>query len=87
MHQIKVSLVFIGVLRGDEDVIDIDPYQHSQVVLKNVIDNTLEFRWCITEAEGHNNKFEGPKLHVEGNFFDFFVIVSNLVESTDKVDH
>ena len=77
---------FIGVLQEDEDVIDIHPYENPQVVSKNVIDDALECRWCIAEAEGHTDPFEGPKLRVEGNFFDIFVLDSNLVEPTDKVD-
>ena len=86
MHQIEVSLVFLGVLREDKDVIDKHRYKNPQLVSKNKIDNMLEWRWCILEAEGHNNQLEGPKLCVEGSFFDIFVMDSNLVEPTDKVD-
>ena len=86
MHQIEVSLVLLGVLREDKDVIDIHPYENSQVVSKNDIDNTLERRWCIAEAEGHTKPSEGPKPRVEGNFVIIFVMDLNPVESTDKVD-
>ena len=77
--------MFIGVLREDEDGIEIPPYKKNQVVLKSVIDNTLERRCCIAEAKRHNNTFEGPKLRVRGSFFDILVVDSNLVEATDKV--
>ena len=86
MHQIEVSLVFIGVLREDEDVIDIHPCKNPQAFSKNFIDDALECRWCIAEAEGHNDPFEGPKLRVEGSCFDIFVVDSNLVQPTDKLD-
>ena len=86
MHQLEVLLVFIGSLREDEAVIDIYPYENLQVVPKNVIDDTLECRWCIADAEGHNDPFEGSKLRIEGSFFDIFAVDSNLVEPTDKVD-
>ena len=86
MYQIEVSLVFMSVLREDAEVIDIHPYHNPQVVSKNVIDNTLERQWCIAEAKEHNNPFEGPKLRDEGRFFDIFVMDSNLVEPTDKID-
>ena len=78
--------MFTSILREDEDVIDIHPYKNPQVVSKNVIDDTLECRWCIAEVEAHNNPFEGPKLRVEGSFFDIFVMDSNLVGPSDKAD-
>ena len=86
MHQIEVSLVFISVLREEEDVINIHPYKNSQVVSKNFIDETLKYPWCIAEAEWHNNPFEGPNLHFEGSFFNIFFMDSNLVAPTNKVD-
>ena len=86
MHQIEVSLVFISILREDEDAIDIHLYEKPKVVFKNIIDDTLECGWCIAEAERHNNPFKGLKLRVEGSFFRIFVMDSNLVEPTDKVD-
>ena len=46
------------------------------MVSKDVIYDTLERRWHIAEAQGHNNPFEGPKLRVEGCCFDIFVIDS-----------
>ena len=56
------------------------------VVCETVSDHTLECRWCIAEAGGHNNPFEGPKLRAEGSFFNIFVMDSNLVEPTDKIN-
>ena len=86
MYQIELSLVFLSTLREDEDVIDGHPYKNLPTVLENVIDHTLECRWCIAEAEGHKNPFEGPKLRVEGSFFDVFLMDSNPVEPTDKIN-
>ena len=86
MYRIEVSLVFLIILRENEDIIHIDPYKNPQVISENVIDDTLEWRWCIAEAEGHNNPFEGPKLCVDGSFFDIFVMDSNLVEPSDKIN-
>ena len=86
MYHIEVLLVFLSVLRDNEDVIHIHPYENPQVVSKNVIDNKLECRWCIAEAEGHNNPFQSPKLRVEGSIFDIFVMDSNLVGLTDNID-
>ena len=34
-------------------------------------------RWQIAEAKRHENPFEGPRLRVEGGFFDIFVMDSN----------
>ena len=86
MYQIEVSLVFIRILREDEDVVDVHPYKDPQVVLKEIIHNALERRWPITEAKGHNNPLKGAKLRVEGGFLDIFVVDSDLVEPTNKVD-
>ena len=86
MYQIEMSLVFIRILRGDEDVVDVHPYKDPQVVSKDIIHPVLERRWRITEAKGHNNPFEGAKFRVEGGFPDIFVVDSNLVEPTNKVD-
>ena len=51
MYHIEVSLVFLSILRGDEDVVDVRSYENPQVVLKDVIYDTLERRWCITVAK------------------------------------
>ena len=85
MYQIKMSLVFISILREDENVVDVHPYENLQVVSKSIIHDALERRWHVTEAKGHNNPFEGAKLCVEGGFLDIFVMDSNLMEPTDKV--
>ena len=69
----------------EEDVVLVHPYKYSQVVWKDIIHDALERRWCITEAEGHNNPLEGAKLCVEGGFLDIFVLDSDLVEPTNKV--
>ena len=49
MYQIEMSLVFIRILREDEDVVDVHPYKEvvskSQVFLKDVIHDALERRW------------------------------------------
>ena len=86
MYQIEMSLVFIRILREGEDVVDVHPYNDSQVVSKDIIHDALERRCCITEAKGHNNPLEGAKLRVEGGFFNIFVLDSNLVGPTDNVN-
>ena len=86
MYQIDMSLVFIRILREDEDVVNVHPYKDPQVVSKAIIHDSLERRWRITEAKGHNNPLEGAKLRVEGGFFNIFVFDSDLVEPTNKVD-
>ena len=85
MYQIEMSLVFLSILREEEDVVDVHPYKSPQVVSKYVIHDALERLWHVTEAKGHNNPFEGAKLCVERGFFDIFVMDSNLMEPTDKV--
>ena len=42
MYQIEMSLVFIGILREDEDVVDVHPYKDPQVVSKDIIHDALE---------------------------------------------
>ena len=86
MYQIEKSLVFIRILQEDEDVVNVHPYKDPQVVSKDIIHDALERRWRITEAKGHNNPLEGAKLRVEGGFLDIFVLDSDLVEPTNKVD-
>ena len=81
----EMSLVFLSILREDENVVDVHPYKNPQVVSKDIIHNALERRWRVTEAKGHNNPFKGAKLCVEGGFLDIFVMDSNLMEPTDKV--
>ena len=86
MYQIEMSLVFIRILREDEDVVDLYPYKDPQVVSKDIIHHALERGWRITEAKGHNNPLEGAKLRVEGGFLDIFIVDSDLVGPTNKVD-
>ena len=86
MYLIEMSLVFIRIFREGEDVVDVHPYKDPQVVWKDIIHGALERRWRITEAKGHNNPLEGAKLCVEGGFLDIFVVDSDLVEPTNKVD-
>ena len=52
MYQIKVLLVFLSILREDEDVFDVHRDEKPQVVSKDVIHDALERR-CVTEAKGH----------------------------------
>ena len=86
MYQIEMSLVFIRILREDEDVVDVQPYKDPQVVSKDIIHHVLECRLRVTEAKGHNNPLEGAKLCVEGGFLDIVVVDSDLVQPTNKVD-
>ena len=86
MYQVEVSLVFVRILREDEDVVNVHPYKDPQVVSKDIVHDALERRWRITEAKEHNNPLEGAKLCVEGGFLDIFVLNSDLVEPTNKVN-
>ena len=86
MYQIEMSLVFIRILREEEDVVDVHPYKDPQVVSEDIIHDALERPGRITEAVGHNSPLEGAKLCVEGGFPDIFVVDSHLVEPTNKVD-
>ena len=85
MYEIEMSYVFIGILRQDENVVDVHPYKDPPVVSKNIIHDKLERRWRITEAKGHNNPLEGAQLCVEDSFLDIFIVDSDLVEPTNKV--
>ena len=85
MYQIEMSLVFIRILREDENVVDVHPYENPQVVSKDIIHGALERRWRVTQAKGHNNPFEGAELCVEGGFLDIFVVDSDVPEPADKV--
>ena len=78
-------LVFLSILREDEDVVDVHPYQNPQLVSKDIVRNALERPWRVTEAKGHNNPFGGAKMCVEGGFLDIFLMDSNLMEPTGKV--
>ena len=86
MYQVEVSLVFVRILREDEDVVNVHPYKDPQVVSKDIVHDALERRWRFTEAKGHNNPLEGAKLCVEGGFLDIFFLNSDLVEPTNKVN-
>ena len=86
MYQVEVSLVFVRILREDEDVVNVHPYKDPQVVSKDIVQDALERRWRITEAKGHNNPLEGAKLCVEGGFLDIIILNSDLVEPTNKVN-
>ena len=85
MYQMEMSVVFILILREDENVVDIHPYEDSQVVPKYIIHGASKCRWRVTEAKGHDYPFEGAKLCVEGGFLDIFVVDSDLVEPANKV--
>ena len=85
MYQMEMSLVFIHILREDENVVDVHPYEDPQVVSKDITHDALKRRWRVTEAKGHNDPFEGAKLFVEGGFLDIFVVDSDLVEPANKV--
>ena len=86
MYQVEVSLVVVRILREDEDVVNVHPYKDPQVVSKDIVHDALERQWRITEAKGHNNPLEGARLCVEGGFLDIFVLNSDLVEPTNKVN-
>ena len=43
MYQIQVSLVFLSILREDENVVDVHPYEIFQVVSKDVIYDKVYF--------------------------------------------
>ena len=62
MYQIEMSLVFVGILREDEDVVDVHPYKNLQVVSRDIINDALKRRWHITEGKRHNNPFKGAKI-------------------------
>ena len=81
MYQIEMSFMFIRILREDENVVDVHSYQDPQVVSKDIIHDALKRQWRVTEAKGHNNP-----LCVEGVFLDIFVVDSDLVKPTNKVD-
>ena len=85
MYRIEMSLVFLGILREYENVVNVHPYENPQVVSKDIIHDVLEREWRVTDAKGHSNPFEGAKLCVEGILFDIFVTDSNVMEPTDKV--
>ena len=51
MYQVEVSLVFVRILREDEDVVNVHPYKDPQVVSKDIVHDALERRWRITEAK------------------------------------
>ena len=78
--------MFIRILREEENVVDVHPYEDAPVVSKDIIHDALERRWRVTEAKGHNNPLECAKLCVEGGFLDIFVVDSDLVKLTNKVD-
>ena len=59
MYLIEVSLVFLSILRENEDVVHVHPYKNFEVVSKDVIYDTLERLWRLAEAKGHNHPFEG----------------------------
>ena len=52
MYQIEMSLLFIRILREDENVVVVHPYKNRQVVSKNIIHDALERRLRVTEAKG-----------------------------------
>ena len=68
MYQIEMSLVFIRILREDEDVVDVHPYKDPQVVSKDIIHDALERRLRITEAKGHNSPPKAPNCVVKAVF-------------------
>ena len=78
--------MLFGILGEDEDVLDLQPHEHSQVISNNIVDNTLELRWFMAEAKRHDDPFEGSKLCIEGVLLDIFVMDSNLMKSTDQVN-
>ena len=77
--------MLISILREDENVADVHPYENPPLVSKDIIHDAFERRWHVTEAIVHNNAFECAKLCFEGSFLDIFVMDSNLMEPADKV--
>ena len=78
--------MFIRILQEDEDVVHVHPYKDPQLVPKDIIHDALQRQWRVTESKGHNNPLEGAKLCVEGGFLDIYVVDSDLVKPTNKVD-
>ena len=42
MYQIEMSLVFLSILREDENVVNVHAYDNPQVVSKDIIHDALE---------------------------------------------
>ena len=51
MYQIEMSLVFISILREDENAVDVHPFENPQVVSKDIIHDASERRLRVPEAE------------------------------------
>ena len=66
--------MFKGVLRVDQDVIDVGSAEVINVVKQNWIDEALEGGRSIAEAEGHNSVVVGAVARAEGSeIFNVFL--------------
>ncbi|KXN87128.1 hypothetical protein AN958_09171 [Leucoagaricus sp. SymC.cos] len=60
--------VFSGVVRVDEDVVQIDRNADIKEVAEDVIHEMLESGRCVSKTEGHNQPFKGAVASLKSSF-------------------
>ena len=60
--------MLLGILRVNEDIIQIHQYKVIEVLSENVIHEPLECCWGIAQAKRHHSVLEVSKLGSEGGF-------------------
>ena len=61
-------LVINGVVGVDLDLVEVIEYAYIQQVRGNIVNETLECGWGISESKGHNTPFKGTVASMEGDF-------------------
>jgi hypothetical protein len=60
--------MFVRVIRGDQNIVEVYAYADVSEVGENVIHELLEGSQCVTETKRHDQVFERSKTSAECNF-------------------
>jgi len=67
-HFTDMVTMEIGIVRVDEDVVQVNEDANIEEVAKNVIHESLKGGWRIGESEGHYTPFKGAIVSSECGF-------------------
>ena len=67
-HFMDMVMMEIGIVRVDEDVIQVNKDANIEEVTKNVIHELLKGGWRISESKRHNTPFNGAIVGPECDF-------------------
>ena len=68
MYQVEVSLVFVRILREDEDVVNVHPYKDPQVVSKDIVYDVWNVDGALQRPKGITTHSKAPNCVLKAVF-------------------